>query len=65
MNFYTPLWHVKTKEVPCERNMEEQQSFVSKLSEIFKNQDKKTVVYYADGVHPTHNSRSTYPLLYR
>jgi transposase len=50
----------KTKEVPCERNMEEQQSFVSKLSEIFKNQDNKTVVYYADGVHPTHNSRSTY-----
>ena len=50
----------KTKEIPCERNLEEQKSFVSKLSEIFKNQDKDTIVYYADGVHPTHNSRSTY-----
>jgi transposase len=50
----------KTKEVPCECNIEKQQSFVSELSEIFKNQDKKTVIYYADGVHPTHNSRSTY-----
>jgi transposase len=25
-----------------------------------QNLDEKSVVYYADGVHPTHNSRSTY-----
>ena len=50
----------KTKEVPCERNIEKQQTSASELSEIFKNQDEKTIIYYADGVHPTHNSRSTY-----
>ena len=50
----------KTKEVPCECDIEKQQSFVCELSEIFNNQDEKTVIYYADGVHPTHNSRSTY-----
>ena len=50
----------KTKEVPCECDIAKQQSFVSTMSEVFKNQDKKTIVYYADGVHPTHNSRSTY-----
>jgi transposase len=53
----------KTKEVPCECNAEKQVSFVKELSAIFKKQGKneeKSVVYYADGVHPTHNSRSTY-----
>ena len=50
----------KTKEVPCERNIEKQQSFATEMTEVFKYQDSKTVVYYADGVHPTHNSRSTY-----
>jgi len=50
----------KTKEVPCECDIEKQKSFISTLSEVLKNQDTKTVVYYADSVHPTHNSRSTY-----
>jgi transposase len=53
----------KTKEIPCECNAEKQVSFAQELLEIFKKQDKKeenSVVYYADGVHPTHNSRSTY-----
>ena len=50
----------KTKEVPCERNIEKQEAFVKEASAIFDNLDEKTVVYYADGVHPTHNSRSTY-----
>ena len=50
----------KTKEVPCERNIEKQQSFAREMSAIFKNQDENTVIYYADGVHPTHNCRSTY-----
>jgi transposase len=50
----------KTKEVPCERDLEKQLAFVAELSEVLKNQDEDTVVYYADGVHPTHNSRSTY-----
>jgi transposase len=53
----------KTKEVPCECNADKQVSFVKELFEIFTKQDKKeenSVIYYADGVHPTHNSRSTY-----
>jgi transposase len=53
----------KTKEVPCECSAEKQVSFVKELSEILKKRDKKeekSVIYYADGVHPTHNSRSTY-----
>jgi transposase len=53
----------KTKEVPCELNVEKQEIFVKELAKIFKNHDdtkEKSVVYYADGVHPTHNSRSTY-----
>ena len=29
------------------------------MSKIFKLQDANTVVYYADGVHPTHNCRTT------
>ena len=50
----------KTKEVPCERDIEKQKTFVREVADIFENIDDKTVVYYADGVHPTHNSRSTY-----
>jgi transposase len=50
----------KTKEVPCECNVEKQQAFMKELSEVFAGMDDKTVIYYADGVHPTHNSRSTY-----
>ena len=50
----------KTKEVPCERKIEKELAFVKEASEIFENLDEKAVVYYADGVHPTHNSRSTY-----
>ena len=50
----------KTKEVPCESNIEEQESFMQALSELFEGLDDNAVVYYADGVHPTHNSRSTY-----
>jgi transposase len=50
----------KTKEIPCESNVEKQESFVSELSEIISGMDETSVIYYADGVHPTHNSRSTY-----
>jgi transposase len=50
----------KTKEVPCECDIEKQQIFMEDLSKVFESVDEKTVIYYADGVHPTHNSRSTY-----
>ena len=48
----------KTKEVPCECDAEKQQAFMEKLSELLSQADESSVVYYADGVHPTHNSRS-------
>jgi transposase len=50
----------KTKEVPCECDAQKQEAFVEELGEIFAQLDDPSVVYYADGVHPTHNSRSTY-----
>jgi len=50
----------KTKEVPCECSIEKQEKFVQEVAEIFEKLDDRTIVYYADGVHPTHNSRSTY-----
>jgi hypothetical protein len=49
----------KTREIPCECDAQKQEEFVKILAAIFEEQDEKTVVYYADGVHPTHNSRST------
>ena len=50
----------KTKEVPCECDAEKQQAFMEQLSKLLSQMDESSVVYYADGVHPTHNSRSTY-----
>jgi transposase len=50
----------KTKEIPCEGSVEKQEAFVRELSGVIANMDKTSVIYYADGVHPTHNSRSTY-----
>ena len=50
----------KTRKVTCERNIEKQQIFAEEMLNIFNHQDEKTVIYYADGVHPAHNSRSTY-----
>ena len=50
----------KTSEVPCEADSEKQEAFMRELSRLLEKKDERTVVYYADGVHPTHNSRSTY-----
>jgi len=50
----------KTAEVPCEADFDKQLQFVEKLSEVLSGKDESSVVYYADSVHPTHNSRSTY-----
>lgn len=50
----------KTTEVPCEADASRQEAFVRELTETLSQLDKDSVVYYADGVHPTHNSRSTY-----
>lgn len=50
----------KTTEVPCETDASKQEAFARELSDIITNMPEDAVVYYADGVHPTHNSRSTY-----
>ena len=50
----------KTTEVPCEADATKQVEFAEELSVLLKERDSTSVVYYADGVHPTHNSRSTY-----
>jgi hypothetical protein len=53
------------KEVPCESSAQKQETFVSELSEIIVGMDKTSVIYCADGVHPTHHSRSTYASIER
>lgn len=51
----------QTKQVPCECNVAAQEKFVEELSELLKNAaENKDVIYFIDGVHPTHNTRSTY-----
>ena len=50
----------KTTEVPCEACASAQEAFAKEVSDLFSALPDDAVVYYADGVHPTHNSRSTY-----
>lgn len=51
----------QTKQVPCEVDVHAQESFMNVLSGILaQTTQSKVVVYYGDGVHPTHNTRSTH-----
>lgn len=52
----------KTKQVPCEADIQRQQDFVKEeLSSIIEEaRQGKSKVYFMDAVHPTHNTRSTY-----
>lgn len=50
----------KTTEVPCEADACRQQEFAKKLADTLSTMAGDAVVYYADGVHPTHYTRSTY-----
>lgn len=69
--FYTaeglvPLLHrlgyvyKKTKQVPCEANLEQQSAFLAKVEDLLVNLPAEEAVFYADAVHPQHNTRSTY-----
>jgi hypothetical protein len=58
----TSFRYKKKQEVPCERHTEKQREFMEELSKVFSNKDDTEVIYYADGVHPAHNSRSTQAL---
>ncbi len=50
-----------TKCVPCEADAEKQHAFIEKLNHLLEQTtDNKSVIYFADGVHPTHNTRSTH-----
>lgn len=46
----------KTKSVPCKADKAKQEAFLEQLEELLSEQE--SVVYFTDGVHPTHNTRS-------
>jgi len=52
----------QTTQVPCEADQEKQQAFLSEvLPPILSDVEKgEAILYYTDGVHPTHNTRSTH-----
>jgi len=51
----------KTKIVPCEVNIEAQKAFVAEMNTLLEQAKTSTIkVYFADGVHPQHNTKSTY-----
>ena len=51
----------QTKCVPCEADSQKQEKFLEELDILLEQTlDNETVVYFADGVHPTHNTRSTH-----
>lgn len=52
----------KTRPVPCEADFERQKAFLEKELEPLLEQARagESVVYFVDGVHPTHNSRAAY-----
>ncbi len=51
----------QTKQVPCETDVEAQYKFLEDLTSLVEQaKDNEAVIYFADGVHPTHNTRSTH-----
>ena len=56
----------QTKCVPCEADSEKQEKFLQKLDTLLQqtlnneSSGVRSVVYFADGVHPTHNTPSTH-----
>lgn len=51
----------QTKCVPCEADVEKQHAFIQKLNHLLEQTTAdESVIYFADGVHPTHNTRSTH-----
>lgn len=52
----------QTEQVPCEADAQKQSAFMQTLGQVLTEcADSKgeAVVYFADGVHPTHNTRTT------
>lgn len=48
----------RTKQVPCKADKAKQEAFLEQLAELLAQQD--AALYFLDGVHPTHNTRSLY-----
>lgn len=51
----------QTKQVPCESDCIKQIDFIETFANtLAQTADNKAVIYFVDGVHPTHNTRSTH-----
>jgi transposase len=50
----------KTKLVPSKANIEKQEQFITEFREIEKNLPEDELILFGDGVHPHHNTESTY-----
>lgn len=46
----------KTKSVPCKADKAKQEAFLVQLEQLLTEQE--SAIYFTDGVHPTHNTRS-------
>lgn len=65
-NGLVPLLHQlgfsykKTKLVPCEADKEKQEIFVETLNNLLEGLKSEESIYFADAVHPQHNTKSSY-----
>lgn len=51
----------QTTQVPCETDAQKQVAFMDTFAQILsQTKDNEAVIYFVDGVHPTHNTRSTH-----
>jgi transposase len=55
----------KTSEVPCKFNEADQDEFMAELVPFLEETPEEEVVLFLDGVHPTHNTRSSYAWIKR
>lgn len=50
----------KTSEAPCKFDAAAQEAFLAELVPFLEETPENEAVFFLDGVHPTHNTRSTY-----
>jgi transposase len=55
----------KTSGIPCKVDLEEQEYFLEQLEPFLAEVDDDEVIYFIDGVHPQHNTRSSYAWIKR
>ena len=50
----------QTSSVPCEADAGRQTAFIAEFEQLVtQSSEEDSVIYFADGVHPTHNTRAT------